>query len=79
MKHYMGLILGSLLSVSAMADTPSYNFVQAGYVNADYADLQPFDLIGFEVQASAELTEAFFTTGRLMAVNMKLLSLVARS
>ena len=69
MKHYMGLILGSLLSASAMADTPSYNFVQAGYVNADYADLQPFDLIGFEVQASAALTEAFFTTGRFRMVD----------
>lgn len=69
MKNYIGLIIGSLLSASAMAETPSYDFVQAGYVNADYADLQPFDLIGFEVQGSVELTDTLFTTGRFRMVD----------
>lgn len=69
MKKYMGLIIGSLLSASVMAETPSYNFVQAGYVNADYADLQPFDLVGFEFQGSVELTDSIFTTGRFRMVD----------
>lgn len=69
MKKYIGLIIGSLLSASVMAETPSYNFVQAGYVNADYADLQPFDLVGFEFQGSVELTDSVFTTGRFRMVD----------
>ncbi len=59
------LVLSSLAaSASALADGPDYNFVQAGFMAGDYADIEPFDLKGLEIEGSAELGYNFFVTGR---------------
>ena len=55
-----GLVLSyailSLLSFNALADAPSFDFIEAGYRNAFKAD----DLDGYELNGSFELGESFY-------------------
>lgn len=42
------------------ATTPSYNFVQGSVVKVEFADLQPFELKGYELRGSYEFYDNFF-------------------
>lgn len=56
-------VISSLL-ISAVATAQhsplSYDYVQAGIVQTDFADIPPFDARGFELKASKELGYGFF-------------------
>ncbi|AEF03210.1 porin [Alteromonas naphthalenivorans] len=50
------------LSFCSFATTaqPSYSFLQAGFVKTEIADLESFNLNGYELRASAEIGYGFF-------------------
>ncbi len=56
-KTIIASALLSVLSVGAMAETPSFNFVDAGYVSNLGGD---FDFDGFEIQGNFELNDNFY-------------------
>jgi len=59
-KIFAGAIL-SVLSFGAMADTPSFNYVEIGYANTDFDGLPDFS--GFEIKASKELSDNWYVAG----------------
>ncbi|MBT1450273.1 hypothetical protein KJ365_05220 [Glaciecola sp. XM2] len=44
----------------ANAAQPSYSYLQAGYVKSEIADIESFNLSGYELRASAEIGYGFF-------------------
>ena len=56
--------LSAVFSGFAAAETPSYDYVQLGYSAGEYADLEVFDLGGFEVEGSYEIGNNLFVTGK---------------
>ena len=56
-------ILGAL-SLNAFAASPSYDFVKAGYVQADIEDAGDFEPTGFQIQGVKSLNESVYITGR---------------
>jgi hypothetical protein len=62
-----GLVLSftilSLISFDALADTPSFDFIEAGYLNPFRTD----DLDGYELNGSFELNESFYLNTRYLS------------
>ncbi len=52
------------LSLNAFAASPSYDFVKAGYVQADIEDAGDFEPTGFQIQGFKALNENVYLTGR---------------
>ena len=44
----------------ANAAQPSYSYLQAGYVKSEVADIESFNLGGYELRASAEIGHGVF-------------------
>ena len=53
-----------VLSLNAFAASPSYDFVKAGYVQADIEDAGDFEPTGFQIQGFKSLNENVYLTGR---------------
>lgn len=60
MKTKLAALASVLCSSIALAE-PSYDYIQLGYVDVEYDELNPFELGGFEVEASVELSPQFFS------------------
>jgi len=56
-------ILGAL-SFNAFAASPSYDFIKAGYVQADIEDAGDFEPSGFEIQGYKSINDSIYLTGR---------------
>jgi len=67
LKTMKRTILASIfgaLSLNAFAASPSYDFVKAGYVQADIEDAGDFEPSGFQIQGFKSLNENVYLTGR---------------
>ena len=62
-RTILASILGAL-SLNAFAASPSYDFVKAGYVQADIEDAGDFEPTGFQIQGVKSLNESVYITGR---------------
>ena len=62
-RTILASILGAL-SLNAFAASPSYDFIKAGYVQADIEDAGDFEPTGFQIQGFRSLNESVYITGR---------------
>lgn len=62
-RTILASILGAL-SLNAFAASPSYDFIKAGYVQADIEDAGDFEPTGFQIQGVKSLNESVYITGR---------------
>ena len=62
-RTILASIIGAL-SLNAFAASPSYDFVKAGYVQADIEDAGDFEPNGFQIQGFKSLNENVYLTGR---------------
>ena len=64
MKRTILASIFGVLSLNAFAASPSYDFVKAGYVQADIEDAGDFEPTGFQIQGFKSLNENVYLTGR---------------
>ena len=64
MKRTILASIFGALSLNAFAASPSYDFVKAGYVQADIEDAGDFEPSGFQIQGFKSLNENVYLTGR---------------
>lgn len=64
MKRVTAIAPLLLLSQLTFAESLSYDFVQVGFVENQMADLEAFEQIGPEIQASITFFDSFFVKGR---------------
>jgi len=64
MKRTILASIFGALSLNAFAASPSYDFVKAGYVQADIEDAGDFEPTGFQIQGFKSLNENVYLTGR---------------
>ena len=64
MKRTILASIFGALSLNAFAASPSYDFVKAGYVQADIEDAGDFEPNGFQIQGFKSLNENVYLTGR---------------
>ncbi len=64
MKRTILASIFGALSLNAFAAAPSYDFVKAGYVQADIEDAGDFEPNGFQIQGFKSLNENVYLTGR---------------
>jgi len=64
MKRTILASIFGALSLNAFAASPSYDFVKAGYVQADIEDAGEFEPSGFQIQGFKSLNENVYLTGR---------------
>ena len=64
MKRTILASIFGALSLNAFAASPSYDFVKAGYVQADIEDAGNFEPTGFQIQGFKSLNENVYLTGR---------------
>lgn len=60
MKTKLAVLASLFLSATALAE-PSYDYVQLGYVDAEYDEINMFELGGFQFEGSFEFSDQFFT------------------
>ncbi|MEC8963713.1 MAG: outer membrane beta-barrel protein [Pseudomonadota bacterium] len=63
MKRTILASIFGALSLNAFAASPSYDFVKAGYVQADIEDAGDFEPSGFQIQGFKSLNENVYLTG----------------
>ncbi|AMJ97432.1 hypothetical protein AVL55_04210 [Alteromonas macleodii] len=64
MKRTILASIFGALSLNTFAASPSYDFVKAGYVQADIEDAGDFEPSGFQIQGFKSLNENVYLTGR---------------
>jgi len=64
MKRTILASIFGALSLNAFAASPSYDFVKAGYVQADIENAGDFEPTGFQIQGFKSLNENVYLTGR---------------
>ena len=64
MKRTILASIFGALSLNTFAASPSYDFVKAGYVQADIEDAGDFEPTGFQIQGFKSLNENVYLTGR---------------
>ena len=64
MKRTILASIFGALSLNAFAASPSYDFVKAGYVQADIEAAGDFEPSGFQIQGFKSLNENVYLTGR---------------
>jgi opacity protein-like surface antigen len=64
MKRTILASIFGALSLNAFAASPSYDFVKAGYVQADIEGAGDFEPSGFQIQGFKSLNENVYLTGR---------------
>ncbi|MEC9334158.1 MAG: outer membrane beta-barrel protein [Pseudomonadota bacterium] len=63
MKRTILASIFGALSLNTFAASPSYDFVKAGYVQADIEDAGDFEPSGFQIQGFKSLNENVYLTG----------------
>ena len=75
MKRTLLASVMSLLCANAYAASPSWDFVQGGYVQADIEDAGDFEPKGFELRGFKSFGENFFLMGSYSSLSRYRLSL----